>query len=237
MRLGILMFNVLIALVAFLVSHVALAESPGRAWSVARLGQRGHLLFYSLLSLALIWWLGSAVAAAPVIELWPRIAILHLLPVIAMPFALMLVVCGISQNNPSSIYAEQLAPPALHRREPRGILTITRNPVMWGIGIWAAAHALAGNQLAEILRFGSFALLAILGSYRIDRKAAARWGVAEWAAFAARTSNLPLLAILQGRIGADWRQIGWLRPLVAVLLYLLLLRWHPAWFGLPAVNL
>jgi len=237
MRLGILMFNTLIALVAFLFSHVVLAENPGRAWSIALLGQRGHLLFYSLLSLALIWWLSAAVAAAPVIALWPHLDILHLLPVIVMPFALLLVVCGISQNNPSSIYVERLAPLALRRREPRGILTITRNPVMWGLGIWAGAHALASNQLAETFRFGGFAMLAILGSYRIDRKVAARWGATEWAVFASQTSNLPMLAILQGRISMDWRTIGWVRPLIALLLYLLLFSWHQAWFGLPAVDM
>jgi len=64
-----------------------------------------------------------------------------------------------------------------------------------------------------------------------------RWGATDWAVFAGQTSNLPLLAILQGRISMDWRTIGWVRPLIALLLYLLLLSWHQAWFGLPAVDL
>jgi uncharacterized membrane protein len=88
-----------------------------------------------------------------------------------------------------------------------------------------------------MLRFGSFAALAILGSYRIDQKVAAKWGAAAWSDFAARSSNLPFAAILQGRARLDWQTIGWMRPLGAIALYLLLLALHQQWFGLPAFGL
>jgi uncharacterized membrane protein len=227
------MHETFLAASLFLVSHVALAENPCRAWLIARCGQRVHTLLYSLLSLGLIWWLSAAVARARVIDLWPHIDALRWLPVLVMPLALFLVVCGISQNNPSSIFARQMAPAAMTRRDLRGILTITRNPVMWGLGLWALSHGLASNQAAELLRFAGFAALALLGTLRIDRKTAATWGEAEWTAFASRSSNLPFLAILQGRVQLDWRSIGWARPLVTLLLYALIVSQHQVWFGMP----
>ena len=229
------MLETILATGLFLASHIALAENPCRAWLIARCGQRLHVLLYSLLSIGLIWWLSDAVARAPVIALWPVIAVLQWLPLLVMPLALLLVVCGISQNNPTSIIVQQAAPAAMTRRDLRGILTITRNPVMWGLGLWALSHGLASNQAAEMLRFGCFAALALLGSIRIDRKTAAKWGAMDWADFAARSSNLPFRALLQGRIALDWRGIGWRRPLVTILLYLLLLSRHAAWFGVPAL--
>jgi len=228
------MLIALIAIAVFLASHIVLAENPCRAWPIGHLGQRAHFVLYSGSSIALIWWASDAAAKAPVVELWPSIVLLQLAPILLMPIALFLVVCGISQNNPTSIVAERIAPAALLNRVPRGILTITRNPVMWGLGLWALSHVIAGNQLAEQLRFLAFAALAILGSYRIDRKTALKWGEPAWVTFAARTSNLPFAAIMQRRIKLDWRKIGWLRSALTALIYLLLLSQHEHWSGVPA---
>lgn len=230
------MLEAVLAICLFLASHIVLAENPSRAGLIAVLGPRVYVIAYSLLSVALLYWAGSAVGRAPIILLWPQSDALRWVPVLVMPVALLLVVCGFTQNNPTSAVADAMGPAALTRRELRGILTITRNPVMWGLGLWALSHALASNQLAEMLRFGGFAILAILGSYRIDQKVAAKWGATAWRDFAGRSSNLPFAAILQGRALLDWKTIGWLRPLATIGFYLLLLIMHQQWFGLPALG-
>jgi uncharacterized membrane protein len=229
-----IMTEAILAIILFLASHIVLAENPCRAGLITILGQRAYVILYSLLSIGLIYWAGSAVERSPVVVVWAGSDALRLLPILTMPLALLLVVCGFTQNNPTSAVAGAVGSAALIRRDLRGILTVTRNPVMWGLGIWALSHALASNQLAEMLRFGSFAALAILGSYRIDQKVAAKWGAVAWSDFAARSSNLPFAAILQGRARLDWQTIGWMRPLAAIALYLLLLTVHQQWFGLPA---
>jgi uncharacterized membrane protein len=229
-----IMTEAVLAIALFLISHIVLAENPSRAGLIAILGQRGYVILYSLLSIVLIYWAGSAVERAPVVVLWGGSDILRLLPILVMPVALLLVVCGFTQNNPTSAVAGAVGAAGLMRRDLRGILTVTRNPVMWGLGLWAISHVLASNQVAEMLRFGSFAALAILGSYRIDQKVAVKWGAAAWSDFAARSSNLPFAAILQGRARLDWQTIGWMRPLAVIALYLMLLTLHRQWFGLPA---
>jgi uncharacterized membrane protein len=66
---------------------------------------------------------------------------------------------------------------ALDRPEPaRGVLRITRHPVMWGVGLWAAVHLVANGDLASLLFFGGFLLTALGGAWHLDRRLAATEG-------------------------------------------------------------
>jgi predicted DCC family thiol-disulfide oxidoreductase YuxK len=76
----------------------------------------------------------------------------------------------------------------LDRLEPaRGVLRITRHPVMWGVGLWAAVHLVANGDLASLLFFGGFLLTALGGAWHLDRRLAATEGE-RWRCFVAVTS-------------------------------------------------
>src|SRR5881394_2700620 len=115
----------------FLVTHFV-PSTPMRGAITRSLGERGYLGLYVLVAFATIGWMVYAYHRAPVQPLWPA---LRLLPAIAMPFAFILVVCGVASRNPSGVGQGK----ALKGEEPaRGILRVTRHPVQWGILLWAA---------------------------------------------------------------------------------------------------
>jgi uncharacterized membrane protein len=153
-------------------------------------------------------------------------------PLLVMPFALLLLVCGVSTLNPTAVGA----PDTLDQTEPvRGILRVTRHPFMWGVALWALAHLVPNGDAAALVLFGTFALLALLGTLLIDHKFRARRG-AQWQRFAAASSNVPFAAILAGRQHLVSGEIGWLRVGAALVLYVVLLAVHPWLFGLSALG-
>jgi uncharacterized membrane protein len=221
-----------VAAVVLLATHYGISSTPLRAWLVGRIGERPYLALYSLIALGGVIWLISAYRRAPYVELWPMAGGSAWVPLIVMPFALLLLVCGVSALNPTAVGS----PDTLDQAEPaRGILRVTRHPIMWGVALWALAHLVPNGEAASLVLFGTFALLALLGTLLIDHKFRARRG-AEWQRFAAVSSNLPFAAILAGRQHLAPREIGWLRVGVALVLYVVLLAVHPWLFGLSALG-
>ncbi|KAA0676634.1 NnrU family protein [Roseomonas genomospecies 6] len=211
-----------------LLTHFGISSTPLRAALVGRLGEKPYLGLYSLISALAFWWLAAAYNGAPYVPLWPPAGGLAWVPVLLVPVALFLLVCGFSTPNPTAVGQEKLL---TGDREPvRGILRVTRNPFLWGVGLWAVAHIVPNGDLASLILFGTLALLALGGSVLIDAKMARRLG-ADWDRYAARTSNLPFAAILAGRQSLVWREIGWWRPALALLLYGGLLHLHRMLFG------
>jgi uncharacterized membrane protein len=222
------MIELLFAAALLLATHYGISSTPLRAALVARIGERPYLVLYSLLSLGVLIWLIFAWQRAPFIELWPTAAWSAWLPLVVMPFALLLLVCGVSALNPTAVGS----PDTLDQAEPaRGILRVTRHPFMWGVALWALAHVVPNGDAAAVVLFGTFAILALLGTLLIDHKFRARRG-AQWQRFAAMTSNLPFAAILAGRQHFAPAEIGWRRVGVALALYVFLLALHPWLFGL-----
>jgi uncharacterized membrane protein len=110
----------------------------------------------------------------------------------------------------------------------RGMIRITRHPIMWGIMLWALAHIAARGDVKSLVFFGAFLLVAAFGTLSLDQRKRAD---PNWPRFAAASSHLPFVAIAQGRNRLVWREIGWTRPLVAIVLFFVLLVLHPWLFG------
>ncbi len=213
----------ILAALAFLALHV-LPSTPLRALAVRAVGEGAYLGLFSLVSLAAIAWMSVAYAAAPVEALWPG---LRLAPILALPLAFVLLACGLLAPNPTLVGQAG----ALKGPEPaRGVLRITRHPIMWALMLWSGAHLLALGSLRAVVFFGGFLLLAAAGTTLQDARKAARLGE-HWTRFAAVTSNIPFAAIARGRNKLVWREIGWWRPAAGLALFALLLYFHPWLFG------
>ena len=202
--------NLALASLFLPLSHFLIASTSLRDELVRRWGERPYTRAYSLLSVAAFIWLGFAYANAPAVALWPSPRWLEPALVPLMLLAGILVVGGLTTPNPVIVRSE-----ALFQQQDvvRGILRITRNPFFWGISLIALAYMALLPTVAAFLAFGSVALLGLAGSVILDAKKARRHGAA-WNAFAQCTSDLPFLAIAQGRqklvaaeIGA-WRIVG-----------------------------
>jgi len=211
------------ATVAFLGLHV-LPSTPLRPLAVRAIGERAWIGLFGAASLAGLAWMISAYARAPFEALWPG---LRLVPVVLLPIAFVLLACGLLSRNPTVI--GQAA--SLKSDDPaRGIIRVTRHPVMWAVMLWAAAHLLAIGSLQAVVFYGGLLLLAAVGTTLQDARKAKALGE-DWRRFAALTSNLPFGAILQGRNRLSWREIGWWRPAAGLALFALALASHAWLFG------
>jgi uncharacterized membrane protein len=212
-----------IATAAFVGMH-CVASTPLRAALVKTLGENAYLGLYSLISFATLGWMIWAYPRAPAALLWPG---LRLVPLVVMPVALVLLVCGLMSRNPSAVRQQQ----ALRSPDAaRGILRVTRHPMMWAFALWGTSHVLARGDAAALVFFGGFVLLALSGTLLIDARKAAGLGE-DWARFAAATSNIPFAAIVAGRNSFRPEEIGWTKILAGLALYVVLLLLHPYLFG------
>lgn len=215
--------TLIIATLVFLGIHV-LPSTPLRALAVKALGEKAWVALFSVASLAGLSWMASTYAHAPFEALWPG---LRLVPIVVMPFAFILLACGLLSRNPALLGQAG----ALKSEDPaRGIIRITRHPVMWAIMLWAGAHLLAIGSLQAVVFFGGLLLLAAAGTVLQDARKAKALGD-DWRRFAARTSNIPFVAVAQGRGRIAWREIGWWRPAAGLALFAPLLFFHPWLFG------
>ena len=218
------MTHLIAATVAFLATHYV-SSTPLRAKLVNALGS-AYLGLYSLIAFATLGYMIWAYYRAPSVVLWYSPA-LRYVPLIVMPIAFVLMVCGLLERNPTLVGQERL----LETDDAaRGILRITRHPLMWGFALWAASHILARGDVASVIFFGGFLVLALSGTMLIDRRKSAILGD-DWRRFAAVTSNAPFVAIAARRNQFRSGEIGWLRPVAGIALYVTVLFLHSALFG------
>jgi len=228
------MTALILATLAFTGGHLVLSSSWVRDPLVGRIGERPFLGIYSVLMVLAIIWMVAAYRAAPEIIVWNApIAVRHI-TLSAMIFASILAVGSFSRFNPA---IAGMPPPKLEDG-PRGLFRITRHPFNWAVALWAVSHMLANGDAASLVLFGGFAALALLGTLHIDIKKRRLLG-APWAAYAAQSSHIPFAAILTGRTRFVWAEIGWMPPILGLVLYIVLLVLHEPVIGvapLPQVS-
>jgi tripartite-type tricarboxylate transporter receptor subunit TctC len=210
------MTGLVAATAACLLTHFV-TSTPLRPKLVGTMGEWPYRGAYSLVALITLGWMIWAYAAAPREPLWSG---MRELPRLIMPLVFVLLACGYSRN-PTMVGADKL----LKSEDPaRGVIRVTRHPIMWGIMLWAAAHILARGDLSALVFFGGFLVLAALGTILMDARKRAN---PDWPRFAAVTSHVPFVAIVQGRNRIVWREIGWLRPAIGIALFVALFFLHP----------
>ncbi|GAB2177955.1 NnrU family protein [Dongia sp. agr-C8] len=225
------MLNLALAATAFVAAHFLISSTGLRPRLVTRLGERGYAALFSAQAFALIAWMAMAFRAAPRDRiLWEFPGASHLLLPLMIP-VVVLAVGGFLSANPSAVL--QASPGTAWR--PRGVLTVTRHPVMWAFGGWALLHILANGDLAALIFFGAFAVLALGGTLAIDAKKRRSWPAESWAAYSASTSNLPGWAIAQGRVELDRAGIlEWKALAITLAIYSAIVFWlHPHVIGVP----
>ena len=146
------MFELIAGLVLFLGVHSV--RIFANHWRSAQLAQRGEAIWklgYSALSIAgfvLIVW-GYGLARQSPMVLWPTPrGMNHLAALLTLISFVLLVATYVPRN---------------------AIKAKLRHPMILGVKVWALAHLLANNTLADLLLFGSFLIWAML-SFRAARQ-------------------------------------------------------------------
>lgn len=204
------------ATVAFLATHFV-TSTPLRPALVSAMGEWPYRGLYSLVAFVTLGWMIWAYGAAPRELLWSG---WRQIPYVVMPLAFVLIACGY-WRNPTMVGADKL----LKSDDPaRGIIRVTRHPIMWGVMLWAVAHMLARGDLKSLVFFGGLLAVAAVGTLAMDRRKRSN---PDWPRFAAVTSHIPFVAIAQHRNRLVWREIGWLRPAMGLAAFFAVLAFHP----------
>lgn len=220
---------------AWILLHLVVAGSPLRRVIVAQIREPGFQGIFSLLSLAglvgLIVTYRAAAAQGVNVDLWLPSHESLWAPLVVMPAALLLLVGSLTTPNPTSVGMER----ALQSPTPaRGILRITRHPMLWGFVLWAAAHAAANGDAASLVLFVAVAVPSLAGMLSIDRKRARRDPL-NWERYAAATSIVPFVAIAAGRNHFAASEIGLWRAGLALLVAAAIVAVHPLLIGVSAL--
>jgi len=219
----------LLAAIVWVSVHVGIAGTELRGRIVARLGEQGFAVAFSLLSVAAIVGLCVAYNRAPFWPLWFAPDWLRWTLAAVMLVACVLFVGSIAKPNPTAVGGDRLT-----NATPAGVTRLTRHPMLWAFAIWAIVHVLGNGDFASLLFFGAFLVTALAGMPSIDGKIARR-NPGGWRRLAASTSIIPGLAIAQGRTRLQAADIGWVVPLGGVLLWLVLLFGHRHVIGVAPV--
>jgi uncharacterized membrane protein len=213
-----------IAMASFVSTHLVLSH-PLRAPLVKAVGEQGFLGIYSLvaaLTLGATIYVASITPAQPPLWiaphwLWTVVTLIMLLASILLAGSLI--------GNPAMV--DPTGQPSFPEA-PRGVLAITRHPMMWAFMLWAICHALIWSAPANLIVAGGIGLLALTGSLAQDVKKMGAVGE-PWRQWRARTSYIPFGAQLSGRLSwrtalpgpvallggiAIWLGATWLHPLL-----------------------
>lgn len=157
----------ILAYIVFFASHRVPLIPGVKRRLLSALGQTGFTFAYSLLSVAILYWLILSAARAPYIELWEWARWQNHVPLTFMLPVFLIAALSIARPNPFSFGGagnERFNP---HRP---GIIRITRHPLLLALGLWALAHIVPNGNLAHVILFAGFALFAFAGRRLIDRR-------------------------------------------------------------------
>lgn len=209
---------------AFAATHMSLSSLGLRPRLVAKLGEQGFQGVYSLVALGVFVPLVGLYFAnqhsGPPLWYLGHYTLVRWLAYLAMALALTLLVGGFLTPSPASIAA------AGGKAEPRGVLRITRHPVLMSIGIFGVVHLLTANlNLAEFVFFAGFPIFAVVGCRHQDQRK--RLGDETFERFVSETSFLPF-----GRLGGlQGLREAWPAAAIGVVLVVVIRYFHPSWFG------
>ena len=215
-----------LAISAFVAAHLLLSHAL-RAPVVARIGERGFLLVYSVAAFAT---LGAAVylwRMVPPNRLWATPQWVHPVALVAMAFAAILFVGSVTAPNPALMGA-----PVGGR--PRGVLRITRHPMMWSFAIWGVVHIVMSADSRTIVLASGIIILALFGAAMQDGKKRAHNPA--YGDHVSATGFIPFGAQVRGR--APWHTAvpGLVATVGGLALWAILLWAHPLVIGVPALS-
>jgi uncharacterized membrane protein len=214
------------------VLHLLVSGTRVRDAITGAIGEGAYMGLYSVASVGGLIWLGLAYGVVHGNTVyWTSNSLTRILQLVIQLIAFLFMVPGLATRNPTSVGQARSAEDA---DVVQGMLRITRHPFLWGVAIWAIGHLLVNGNLASMIFFGTFLVLALAGTASIDAKRQRALGPT-WNEFAAKTSNVPFAAIAAGRQSLIIGEIGAGRLIGAVIVYILVLGAHPHIFGASAL--
>jgi uncharacterized membrane protein len=214
------------AMIFFLAIHI-IPSSFLRPALVSRIGAGAYLGLFSVLSGSAFAWVIYAYSHTPIGQPnWDAGNVGLYLGVILMPIAFIFFISAYTSPNPTVVGGGKLVDKEFAYQ---GINAITRHPLMWAIVLWSIVHVINNSDTTSIIFFGGFGVLAFAGTFLIDAKKSKQLKDG-WERYAARTSNIPFIAILQGRARFSLKPLWW-RTLLGLFIFAAVFHFHSSLFG------
>jgi uncharacterized membrane protein len=105
---------------------------------------------------------------------------------------------------------------------PIGIYRVTAVPGSFGVLLWALVHLLNLGEARAVVVFAGLAAMTVFALVKNLALAGPAYRDVGW---------LPFAAIVSGRQILPWREIGWWRVGLALLVYATILHLHPIVIG------
>ena len=175
--------GLLLSCVAFVGTHFLLSH-PVRGPLVRAVGEgpfRGIYSLVALITFGLMVYFYRVIGREP--PLWDAGEAGWIVGTLLMWLAAILFV-GSFMGNPALVGASGPG------GGPRGVLAITRHPMMWSFAIWAAVHLMILGQPKSLVFDSAIIILALAGAAAQDRKKAGAMGEA-WHEWTAQTAFVP----------------------------------------------
>jgi uncharacterized membrane protein len=213
---------------SFLASHLIISSSAVRERLIAAVGEQPYLGIYSIVAAAtlgpLIYEFGYNKHAGPLLWYLRTVAPIRWLAWLLMLTAFIMFVGSFITPNPGGIGAEGGS------TEPRGLLKITRHPQLVAFSLFGIAHMLMNGWAGDVIFFGMFPALGIIGGMHQDQRKIRELGD-RYRQFLAKTSFVPFAALLSGRARWSREDVPWTAIGAGVVLTIAIVALHPAFFG------
>jgi uncharacterized membrane protein len=182
----------IIGLILFLGVHsLRIVADDWRSKQLAARGEKAWKLGYTLISLlgfVLICW-GFGLARQDTLLLWPRLpGMNHLAALLTLIAFVLIAASQIPRNH---------------------IKAKLRHPMLIGVKVWAFAHLLANNSLADLILFGSFLVWAVL-CFRAARQRDRAGAPAPAAGTPMNTTIAVIGGLLAWAVFAFWAHAKWI---------------------------
>jgi len=146
------LLTMIAGLVLFLGLHILTTLRDTRAAVIARLGESGYKIAYSITAIIGVYLIGrgfSIYRATEWVNVWyPPVALRH----IALGLMLPAIILVVSSYIRGRIYAT------------------VKHPMLAGVKLWAVLHLLANGDLGSIILFGSILAWAVYDRISLKRR-------------------------------------------------------------------
>ncbi len=213
---------------SFLASHLIISSSSVRARLINAVGAQPYRGIYSIVAAAtlgpLIYEFARNKHAGPLLWYLRAVAPIRWLAWIMMLAAFILFVGSFINPNPGGMAA------AGGGIEPHGILKITRHPSFVAFSLFGIAHILMNGWAGDVIFFGMFPALGIIGGMHQDQRKIRELGE-NYREFVAKTSFMPFAALISGRVRWTSDDMPWAAIGSGAVLTIAILALHPMIFG------
>lgn len=213
--------------VMFIGVHLVTSSTRVRPALVAAVGEQPYRGIYSVAAFAtlvpLIIVFGRHKHSGPMLWYLRAEAPLRGLAWLMMLAALIFLVAGLVNPSPGAIGGPT-------EQRATGMLKITRHPSFVAFTLFGFSHMLMNGWLGDLLFFGSFPTLGILGGLHQDRRKLRELGES-YRKFMAETSFFPGAALLSGRHQWSREDVPWAAIGIGTAATILIVILHPFFFG------